>query len=71
LEKRVISSQAHTKELIDDAAGPPRGLLQWPPPEGRFRYTRRLPPPDLTPWITHFHVVFEEGRSQVNGVATG
>ncbi len=92
MEKRVILRQVHTKELIDDAAGP-RGLLRWPPPEGRFRYTRRVPPPDLTPWITPFwmvswdlrglrpyqpatlphpnvHVVFEERRSQVNGVAT-
>jgi len=57
LEKRVIARKAHTEEIIDDGAGRPRGLLQWPPPEGRFRYVRRLPPPDLTPWITHFWMV--------------
>jgi len=84
----------HTEEIIDQGAGRPRGVLQWPPPEGRFRYARRLPPPDLTPWIAHFwmvgwdlrglaayqqetlphpnvHVVFEDGASQVHGVATG
>ena len=44
-------------EMIDDGAGRPRGLLQWPPPEGRFRYVRRLPPQDLTPWIRHFWMV--------------
>jgi len=93
LEKRVIARQAYADEIIDDGAGRPRGVLQWPPPRGRFRYARRLPPTDLAPWITHFwmvswdlrgldpyqqetlphpnvHVVFEEGASQVIGVAT-
>lgn len=82
------------EETIDRGAGRPRGLLQWPPPEGRYRYARRLPPPDLAPWIAHFwmvawdlrgldpyqtvtlphpsvHLVFEQGASQVHGVATG
>jgi len=52
-----MARQSHTGEIIDDGAGRPRGLLQWPPPEGRFRYARRLPPPDLAPWITHFWMV--------------
>jgi len=53
LEKRVIARQAYVDE-IDDGAGRPRGVLQWPPPRGRFRYARRLPLTDLAPWITHF-----------------
>jgi len=57
LEKRVIAGQAYTEEVIDKGAGRPRGLLQWPPPEGRFRYVRRLPPPDLALWIAHFWMV--------------
>ncbi len=57
MEKRAIATPAHTEEIIDHGAGRPRGLLQWPPPEGRFRYARRLPPPDLAPWITHFWMV--------------
>jgi len=48
---------SRTEEIIDHGASRPRGLLQWPPPDGRFRYARRLPPPDLTPWITHFWMV--------------
>jgi AraC-like DNA-binding protein len=57
LEKRAIARPAHTEEIIDDGAGRPRGLLQWPPPKGRFRYVRRLPPQDLAPWVTHFWMV--------------
>jgi AraC-like DNA-binding protein len=57
LEKRVIASYRFAQEIIDPGAGRPRGLLEWPPPEGRIRYVRRLPPPDLTPWITHFWMV--------------
>lgn len=52
-----MAEQAHTEELIDAGAGRPRGVLQWPPPKGRFRYARRLPPPDLAPWIAHFWMV--------------
>ena len=52
-----MARPAHPEQVIDHGAGRPRGLLQWPPPEGRFRYARRLPPPDLAPWITHFWIV--------------
>jgi AraC-like DNA-binding protein len=57
LEKRVIPRQAHTEQIIDQGTGRPRGLLQWPPPEGQFRYVRRLPAPELTPWVAHFWMV--------------
>src|SRR5262245_35201319 len=57
LEKRVIMWRAQTAEIIDEGAGRPRGLFRQLRSEGRFRYIRRLPPPDLTPWINHFWMV--------------
>ncbi len=41
--KNVIVGQAYADEIIDDGAGQPRDPLPWAPPQGWFRYARRLP----------------------------
>lgn len=41
----------------DAAAGPPRGILQAVLPPGEFAHARRVPVPELSPWIMHYWLV--------------
>jgi len=42
---------------FDTGAGPPRSILQCEFPPGEFAHARRLPAPELSPWIMHYWLV--------------
>lgn len=50
----TVKASAAIEEVFDPGAGKPRGVLRWPPPAGKFRYSRRLPPAELAHCIEHY-----------------
>jgi AraC-like DNA-binding protein len=45
------------EEFFDAGTEGKRGILRWPPKEGKFRHLRRLPATNLMPWIERYWMV--------------
>jgi AraC-like DNA-binding protein len=57
IAKTRQQSKVHIEELFDAGTEGKRGILRWPPREGKFCHLRRLPTPSLTPWIERYWMV--------------
>src|SRR5215470_8669362 len=50
-------SKVLVEELFDTGTEGKRGILRWPPREGKFCHLRRLPARRLMPWIERYWMV--------------
>ena len=52
-QKRTI----RLEQIFDQGTEGKKGILRWPPKEGKFRHLRRLPATNLMPWIERYWMV--------------